>query len=665
MSVLIRFIGDAGPFIDGVRQVNKGLKDVSREALKQSAELAKWGAAAASAAAVAGLALIKNSADSAKEIKNLSQVANASVTVFQQMAFGAKSVGIEQEKFADILKDVNDRIGDFVQTGGGPMVDFFENIAPKVGVTIDQFRKLSGPDALQLFYTSLEKANLSQADMTFYMEAMASDATALIPLLKDNGAEFSNLSNKANELGAVLSEFDIQRLQDMDKRFGVIASQAETAKNQVALGLLPVTEKLADAFIKAGDQAGGFEKITLNAVKSIAVGLDFVIDAITALKVVWKGVELVATSLGAAALTSFDLIASGVATLVDFGIDKINMLISAINSITGSDIQIINPLSQSEFITGLAEMADTARGTVVDITSQLHDLAMQHLPSDEVQKFVADAIAATEQMREAFKADEGEVSTSGETDGGSGLTEAQRKEQEERLEAIRKGLMDERELTLEKYAADIEDLKLFLENKLIAQDEYNQLNQEATLAAEAELTAIEEKAAQARTRLAEAEAAARKNAQKQMWSDLSSLMNSGSKKAFEIGKGAAIASATINGIESAIAAWDAGMSTGGPWAPAVAAAYTAASLAKTGAMISSLRSQSYGGGGGASAAASSVGNNSTSLPGPAGAGGSQPARTAANISIAGGDMFTRDSVIALAGVMSELAADGVQVFNVQ
>ncbi|MGK6755224.1 hypothetical protein ACKUV4_015340 [Acinetobacter baumannii] len=69
----------------------------------------------------------------------------------------AETAGISLESFADKMKDMQDRIGDFQQTGGGPLADFFTNIAPKVGVTIQQFQKLSGPEALQLFYNSLEK----------------------------------------------------------------------------------------------------------------------------------------------------------------------------------------------------------------------------------------------------------------------------------------------------------------------------------------------------------------------------------------------------------------------------------------------------------------------------------------------------------------------------
>src|SRR5690606_12048994 len=128
--------------------------------------------------------------------------ANAGFEDFQRLAHAARTVGIESDKLADIYKDVNDRVGDFVQTGGGPMADFFEKIAPQVGITADAFKDLSGPQALQLYYDSLVKAGVSQQDMTFYLEAMASDVTALIPLLQDGGKGFRELGEGASVLSA-------------------------------------------------------------------------------------------------------------------------------------------------------------------------------------------------------------------------------------------------------------------------------------------------------------------------------------------------------------------------------------------------------------------------------------------------------------------------------
>lgn len=72
---------------------------------------------------------------------------------------------------------------------------------------------------------------------------------------------------------------------------------------------------------------------------------------------------------------------------------------------------------------------------------------------------------------------------------------------------------------------------------------------------------------------------------------LEGLMSSSSKKAFKVGQTAAIARATINGIDAAIGAWNSGMQLGGPIGPAVAAVFMAASIATTAAQISKIRSQ--------------------------------------------------------------------------
>lgn len=201
----------------------------------------------ASAAAVAGLgAMVVQTVNSAREIQNLSRVANSTPQDFQRMAYAASRFGIEQEKVSDILKDTNDRIGDFIQTGGGPMLDFFENIAPLVGVTADDFARLSGPDALQLYVSSLEKANVSQADFTFYMETIASDATALLPLLRDNGREMARLGDEAERTGNVFSDLEFDQLEDVRRSFDELVGAATGVKNEIALGALPAIQDLID-----------------------------------------------------------------------------------------------------------------------------------------------------------------------------------------------------------------------------------------------------------------------------------------------------------------------------------------------------------------------------------------------------------------------------------
>jgi hypothetical protein len=199
------------------RAMDRAQRRVERFSAKSQKDLSRttkafnsMGRAARSLAPIlAGLVsvqAVRTSADFAVQIGRLSQVANASTTEFQKFAQAARTVGIEQDKVADILKDVNDRVGDFLATGGGPMKDFFENVAPLVGVTADQFRNLSGPQALQLYVDTLQKAGASQQDFTFYLEAMASDTTALLPLLKDQGAVMRQLGTEAERTGRIINE---------------------------------------------------------------------------------------------------------------------------------------------------------------------------------------------------------------------------------------------------------------------------------------------------------------------------------------------------------------------------------------------------------------------------------------------------------------------------
>jgi len=206
-------------------------------------------AAGVAAAGVAMTAMVSSAARSAREITSLAQVANTSAKDFQGLAFAAKTVGIEQEKLSDILKDVNDRIGDFRSTGGGPMADFFEQIAPKVNLTAEAFRNLSGPQALQLYYDSLVKAGAAQEDLTFYMEQMASDSTKLIPLLANGGEEFRRLAEQAEALGVVLSDVQRENLLQFDQAMASIGGTIDGLKNQLAASLAPALTQIAGRFL--------------------------------------------------------------------------------------------------------------------------------------------------------------------------------------------------------------------------------------------------------------------------------------------------------------------------------------------------------------------------------------------------------------------------------
>ena len=145
---------------------------------------------------------------------------------------------------ADILKDVNDKFGDFVQTGAGPLADFFENIAPAVGLTADAFAKLSSEEKLGKYIQALEKANLSQADMTFYLEAIASDSTLLQGAFANNGAELDRLSTKIRDAGGVMDKEMVDKAKAAKEEFSLAS---EVINTHFAVALSDLAPLLTDA----------------------------------------------------------------------------------------------------------------------------------------------------------------------------------------------------------------------------------------------------------------------------------------------------------------------------------------------------------------------------------------------------------------------------------
>ena len=232
------------------------------------------GPAALGAAGAAMMRTLKNATDMAFEIDNLSRVAGTSAERFQELAYASASVGIEQSKLSDILKDVNDKFGDYYATGAGPLADFFDNIAPKVGLAKDAFQGLSSDQALGLYVKSLEDANVSQAELTFYMEALASDATALTPLLQNNAAALEQMSEAGRTLGLVMDEDIVQKGAKMQRQWTAFVMSMRTTFNTFAIDVVTGFDEMFNIsddaeFAKLSSQYDSIAKKRENANKQI------------------------------------------------------------------------------------------------------------------------------------------------------------------------------------------------------------------------------------------------------------------------------------------------------------------------------------------------------------------------------------------------------------
>ena len=187
--------------------------------------LSKIGKAAVASAAIAGAAIASLSIASARwarELEIASTRAGETVERMQALAFASNTVGISIEKLGDISKDTNEKIGEFMSTGGGGFVDFIDVM--RIGKAearelAAEFQTMSGPAVLQEMVRQMEAAGISSNQMSFALEGVASDATDLIPLLKDNAQGLNNLTEEFVALGAVLTQEEIDKIKKVGEEF--------------------------------------------------------------------------------------------------------------------------------------------------------------------------------------------------------------------------------------------------------------------------------------------------------------------------------------------------------------------------------------------------------------------------------------------------------------
>lgn len=231
----------------------------SFDAMKKS--VLTYGAIAVSGAAAVGagvLAMANEYANAARELQTFASISNTTTQEFQKMAVGAETMGISSEKLADQLKDFNEKLGEFITIGSGGAVDFFEQIAIKTEGSAEAARKLalemqnlSGPKALQLYVDKLEEAGVTQQQMSFYLESMASDTTNLIPLLRDGGKGFEYWADAAERAGVIMDEHAIEKANELRVQMDLLNLQVQGVKNQFIQGLMPALVSVGDGLSDA------------------------------------------------------------------------------------------------------------------------------------------------------------------------------------------------------------------------------------------------------------------------------------------------------------------------------------------------------------------------------------------------------------------------------
>ncbi|MGE4314596.1 hypothetical protein [Acinetobacter sp.] len=294
-TLTLDLVAKIGSFVGPMQQAEKQTK-ISFESMRAHANT--YGmtiAAAAGSAAVALGSMAVATANQAADLEKFAARAQTTTQEFQKMAVGASALGIEGEQLSSMMKDFNEKMGELTAVGGGGGKDFFDKLsgdmkggAQEAKGLILEMQKLSGPEALQMYVDKLEDAGVSQQEMSFYLESMASDLTDLYPLLANGGEGMKLYGDMAERAGIIMTDQTKEAALALKDQMFMLDLQMQGAKNQLVSAVIPAFVDVADAFFGGSEQGLQFTTVADGIAESLRFVAKMAIGVVTTIQLAGK-----------------------------------------------------------------------------------------------------------------------------------------------------------------------------------------------------------------------------------------------------------------------------------------------------------------------------------------------------------------------------------------
>lgn len=361
-------------------------------------------------------------------------------------------------------------------------------------------------------------------------------------------------ASNAAKFGQNLSKADTNAIRNAAAGVEDMRAMFDGLAKQLTAKFAPVIQHVVSHVKALVDNMGGIGVIADKAFGYVIDSAKFVVNAVDGITRVFK--------------TGADLIIAWWAGIAKFVSEKILYIMEMANKIPGVDM--------SDSIESVRNFAMTADSVMTSALENIGATWDAELAGGKIDKFVADAQKVVDLSTKRTQTEVNEIN--------------------KRLNAIAEANKSEIQLLNEKFAMENQAIKDGLAAGLVTQEEAQELNLGAVRRFNEAKLALDQERADKELEIERAKEEARRAIITQAFSGLTSLMNSGSRKMFEIGKASAIGQAIVSTYAGAAKA----LELGWPMGPIAASAIALNGFNQ----VAQIRKQSFGGGGGASSAGS-------------------------------------------------------------
>lgn len=658
-ELLLKISADTQAFQKSMDEVNKKLDQTSKATEKTgdsgTTMALKIGAATAGFTVLVDVAkkvatalydVGKASWSNVDALGDLAAQTGVAVDDLQRFQYAATLTGSSAEGAAQLLRTMQLEIGQAGKDGSDAAKKFND-----LGLSVSQLKSVGAVEAAALLADKVASVKDASEQAELAMQLFGRGARENLVFIKEGGENMRVLAEEAKNLGIGLSTVDVKYLQDVNDRIDAIKMGFQEVGNQLAIAFAPfikgvVVTLMGKALGQTQDMAGSFNVMA----DSLAAVFDYINSVFQGIKVVVDGVLTVLAALVTAIVAPFDAVFTGFKNLVVIALGAIEKLAGALKMTETAAWANAKAMEMAAYNFDQTKLAAAGTAAYAEATAAaFKDWAASGYT---FRNAVAAAKADLDYMRknptkpsgggsggDAAPASQAEKDHIASSTGDWARYYARRKEMDEQFRDYYADLMGYSADPGEAEKAHLAALEMNWEEHYKKREEMGKMYADH-YAQNEDMTRDEQY-----------------QAADMFFGNMASLMQSGNKKMFEIGKVAAIAQATVDTYMAAQSAFAWGTKAGGPaLGYALAASAVVAGLMR----VNQITNTKIGGGGGGGGGSFGTGDQGTT--GASGPGGTVQPNRQNNVNVTlQGERFGQSQVRALLGEIQAAMGDNVNL----
>jgi hypothetical protein len=177
-------------------------------------------------------------------LDDLSQRTGIGVEALQGYALAAKLAGVDTEQFGTAVQRLAVNIGK--ATPG----DALDKSLKEINLSVEQLRALSPEQQFSAIGEAISELPTVSARAAAAVEIFGKQGAALAPLFREGAASIEELQDRAERLGVIVSETQVNNVTAMNDAFDLVRATVEGIAGQVIGNLAPAVTAVTEQFLE-------------------------------------------------------------------------------------------------------------------------------------------------------------------------------------------------------------------------------------------------------------------------------------------------------------------------------------------------------------------------------------------------------------------------------